>query len=251
MKYDKDIIIKDNDICVYFKYLEWDSGFFKVNSYMLDLDQSNLKASSLVKSEIESKLKDSFVSVKLDTNSDFQIVSLLQDYGFKYIDTEVTLEFKDSCLVKEKGITNNVYVTKEIANANLPYKQLGDAFSLTRFHADTNIPSDKADELWVNYLKNYNLSERKHMFTAKVKDEIAGVILVDLNNKVATLAFVSIIDGFRGLGVGTVLINKVIESFPSYTIRTGTQVKNINALNFYISNGFSKIYKTSTVLHRW
>jgi len=246
----KDIVLQDNNVCFYFKYLEWDSVFFNKSSYILDLDKSNLKKNEYIKNEISNRLKDSFVTVKMETSIEQTVVEFLQECGFVYIDTEVTLEKINNSYTKK--LTNkNIDVIKEIENKNLPYEKLGESFFLTRFHIDLHIDNVKADALWISYLENYQLSEAKHMFSASVNEKIAGIILVNIDQEVATLFFVAVIEEFRALGIGTLLINNALKYFKDYTIRTETQVKNINALNFYISNGLSKIQKTSTVLHRW
>ncbi|MCF6330700.1 MAG: GNAT family N-acetyltransferase [Sulfurimonas sp.] len=251
MSFSNDIVLRDKEICYYFKYLDWDSEFFNRPSYFLDIKKSNLLVSNLIKKEIQERLKSCFVTVKIDTCFNYEIVSFLQGCGCTYIDTEITLEYISDKSCEDKDTVNQVQVIKENKNEKLPYDELGKSFSLTRFHTDLNISNSKADILWTNYLKNYKLSEDKHMFSAKISGEFAGIILVNVDKEIATLFFVAVIEKFRGLGVGRVLINKALDYFKDYIIRTETQVKNIDALNFYISNGLSKIQKTSTVLHRW
>ncbi|MEA3314783.1 MAG: GNAT family N-acetyltransferase [Campylobacterota bacterium] len=248
MNFSKDITLKYNDICFYFKYLDWDSNFFNKPSYLLDINKSNLGISNIIQKEIEKQFNNCFLTVKIDASFDYTIISFLQVSGFTYIDTEVILEYG---IYKNKLNSNKIQIIKEIKNNNLPYDELGKSFSLTRFHTDLNIDNAKADILWINYLKNYELSDNKHMFSAKVDSEFAGIILVNINEDIATLFFVAVVEKFRGLGIGTILIQNALEYFKDYVIRTETQIKNINALNFYIGNGLNKIQKTLTVLHRW
>ena len=249
MKSSRDIIIEDNEAKYYFRFLDWDSCFFHRSSYILEMSKSNLIVSDPVKVEINEKLQDSFVTVKLDTKTDAKILKFLQECGFYYIDTEVLLQgFAKDQLFKEHGI---VKVIKKNINRALPYEELGRTFSLTRFHTDINIENTTADDLWISYLKNYSVSDSKHMFTAEVDDEVAGVILVNTSNNTATLFFVAVISRFKGSGIGTVLINKVMDYFNGYEIRTETQIKNIVALNYYIKNGLDRVQSTYTVLHRW
>lgn len=250
MSFSNDIIIKDSESLFYFKYLEWDSDFFKKESFLLDVEKSNLIPTQKIKEKIKEKFQNSFISVKLNTNLDYKITFFLQECGFYYVDTEVTLELSK---LKEQNTTKeNIKIENLTINENLPYKELGSAFSLTRFHADLNIDNSLANLLWINYIKNYKPSNNKYLFVAKINEEVAGVILVNTNDdKIANLFFVAVIDKYRGLGIGKELTSAVIIYFDKYHLTVGTQVKNINALNFYIKSGFSKIKQTSTVLHRW
>jgi len=250
MNSSNDIIIKDEKSSFYFKYLEWDSNFFNKKSFLLDIEKSNLISSINIKNEINKKLKDSFISVKLDTNLNYEIASFLQDCGFYYIDTEVVLEFSNT--IKPKlNLRDNLKIEKLNINKNLPYEELGSAFTLTRFHTDLNIDNSLADFLWINYIKNYKPSEDKYIFIAKINEEITGAILVNVNENIATLFFVVVLEKYRTLGIGKELIFNVINYFNGYVLRTETQIKNIKALNFYIKSGFNTIKNTSTVLHRW
>ena len=69
-------------------------------------------------------------------------------------------------------------------------------------------------------------------------------------NKVANISYIAVIEEYRSFGVGKKLIQKIISDFSDFEIKTGTQVKNIKALNFYIQNGFA-ISNTYSIFHRW
>ncbi len=143
-------------------------------------------------------------------------------------------------------------VTKKLPkNSTLSYKELGSTFSLSRFHLNAHISDKKADELWIRYLQNYQLSDDRHMFVAYIDDIDVGVVLVNVENYEATLFYVSVLKNFQGCGVGGALIHEILKYFDGFEIYTETQAKNIAALNFYIKNGFYNIDKTFTVLHRW
>jgi len=251
MKYSNDIILKDQESLFCFEYLKWDSRFFNKKSYILNARKSILIPSEKIRSLIDDKFSDSFVTVKLNTQVDFAVVNLLQQCGFDYIDSELTLELIDDKSSIDRGRNDGVLIEKSTSNADIPYSSLGTAFRFTRFHTDLHIANDKADKLWINYLKNYILSDSRHMFIAKIESQVAGVALVNVDNAVATLFFISVVDRYRGRGVGSALLNHIIDCFDQYTIRTETQVKNLGALNFYIANGLSKIFMSSTVMHRW
>jgi len=249
----KDLILKNKESIFYFRYLEWDSNFFNKPSYILDINKSNLIPTHKMKYKIINKLKKAFVSVKIDASVNYKVIKFLQECGFKYIDTEVELEYinKYNPVIHTK-INKNIIVEKVSTNQKLPYKKLGNSFSLTRFHTDDNINDKLADKLWVEYLKNFKSSNKKNMFIARYKKSIVGVILINIDKEtnIANLFFVAVLKEFQGLGVGQTLIQQVINKYsPKYKLTTGTQVKNINALNFYIKNGLLSIIKTRTVLH--
>lgn len=254
MHSNRDIVITSGATRIFFIYLEWDSIFFNKPSYLLDMTRSVFGSrcgDDGLAASIAERLQGGFVTAKVDTKTDYSVIKLLEDSGFYYIDTEVALEKCDKSSVPEIKNAENVSIEKLEDNEGLPYEELGEAFALTRFHTDPHIDDKLADALWINYIRNYQVSASKHMFVAKTDGEVTGAILVNIDDRIANLFFVAVRKGYRGSGIGQALIGHVSDYFSDYTLKTGTQVKNVGALNFYIKNGFSKIDQTSTVLHRW
>ena len=248
----KDIKLEADGCIFYFKYLDWDSNYFKIKSYVLDVDKSILKPSTEIMNLLNSEMQDSFITLKIDSKYNRELLNFLQTAGFRYIDTEVTLKYNKKNY-KEIIKNSSIEIKKLCKNKGLPYKELGSVYSLTRFHWDKNISKQKADLLWINYIKNYKPSPLNHIFIARYNSEVAGSILVNESSdkKRANLFFVSVVKRFSGNKIGSQLIQYVVSYFNNPEIITETQVKNIKALNFYIKNGFSLIEETKTIMHRW
>ena len=249
----KDIIIKDGDAKYHFSYLDWDSNFFTRPSYSLNTDLSHFcKSSNSIEDQIQSQFKDCFVTAKIDTSFDYEVVKKFQTAGFYYIETEIKLKYqKNQSYQKVKRSKQNIEVYKLSENRNLSYAEIGSTFQNTRFHTDLNISMEKADDLWVRYLKNYVPDDNHFLYAAKVDNKIAGVILANKDQNQISLFYVAVKANYQGMGIGTQLIHHVASQFNEYEIVTGTQAKNIQAINYYIKNNFSKIISTKTVLHRW
>jgi ribosomal protein S18 acetylase RimI-like enzyme len=245
----KDIILQDNRALYYFRFLPWDTEFFGLPSYSLDVEESNMVTTPAAASLMETQFSGTFVTAKVDTSKDYGIVLILLQSGFQYIDTEVTFECRDTLDLSTER--DNILITKLKDNKSLPYEKFGSVYSLTRFHTDPHITSEKADQLWVNYLKNYVCNDRHQIFAAIIEKEVAGVVLVDVDHSSVRLSFVGVRQRYQSQGIGSLLVQEVIRSFKGMSITVGTQIKNTMALNFYIQNGFSKIQNTKTILHRW
>lgn len=247
-----EFLLKDGDIQYVFKYLEWDTSFFNRPSYILDVPQSKLGVSPAIKLSFGKMLANSFVTVKIDSDSSRELHYFLQECGFRVVDTELTLQY-DNIEKKIPVLDNKVHYERVVYNDGLPYEALGSVFKSTRFHYDSMIPREKANLLWIEFIRNFKISETNHIFAARCRGEIAGVIVVKENASALTLklCFVSVIDEFRGIGVGSGLIRFVIGHFNGHAISTETQARNTGALNFYIRNGFSIVRCAQTVYHRW
>jgi len=200
------------------KYLKWDSEFFGIDSYLYEND--DLK-----------NLPNGFITAKIDSNN-YELVYKLQNYGFKYINTEIILEaFKDDTIP---------FYKVEILEKNLP--DIGDVFSYSRFHLDPHT-KDKADLLWREYIKNFKVTDQNKAFGIKIDNKIVGLILTKQNN----LFFVAVDKNYQNQKVGSSLLSFAKNYFGYVTV--GTQINN-PALFFYQKNGF-KIKKSKIILHRW
>jgi ribosomal protein S18 acetylase RimI-like enzyme len=234
---------------IYLKFLEWDSNFFEKPSYVLDISKSNFEPNNIAKEEFQKYFTDSFITAKIDTRLDYKYTYFLEQCGFYYVDTEVKLQ---NTLMSHPESTNDITVEEMSSNHSLPIRALGEAFNLTRFHCDPHISQTQADGVWISYLENFIPSKTKKMYVAKVDDKIAGIILATINSSETFLFFIAVLEPFRSQKVGSILINNALRQLQSNTpIYTGTQAKNLPALNFYIRNGFSRIAQTNTVLHYW
>lgn len=249
----KDVILKADGAKFYFRFLEWDTNFFKKKSYMLDTEKSILKPSARITRLLNCNFADSFLSAKIDARTHKEIFVFFQQAGFTFIDTEIILTFDrehPTLRIKKQGVK----VLRLKQNQGLPYEELGGVFTCSRFHSDTHISKAKADLLWVYYLKNYELSATHQLYAALAENnEVMGVILANLKKegRTAYLFFVAVRDKFQGRRIGSCIVEHVIRSLGDYKLVTGTQAKNIRALNFYIKNGFSRVESTKLIFHRW
>lgn len=255
MRFSKDVKLCAGGAALYFKHLEWDTEFFGRDSFILDAAKSRIKPCGEIIGLFDKTFKDRFVTIKLDSACGKGILDFMQKLGFKYIETEITLKY---CSMPARGgkrakPAGRIKILELKENKGLPYKELGSSFDKTRFHSDANIPTRKADELWIKYIKNYKITPLQRMFIARVGEKAAGTILVseDKKKKEATLFFVAVLNDFRNMGIGSRLIKYAAGKYSGVEIFTETQISNKAALNFYIRNGFSEIKNVKTILHRW
>lgn len=248
----RDIRLEADGAVYYFRFLKWDTAFFGRNCYVLDADNSRLLPSAKMRDMIAGKLKNSFVTLKIAAGSDNKLLAFLQTIGFVYIDTEITLKY-DGEKAKDLTAIPGVRMLELKKNKGLPYGELGGVFRYSRFHSDTRIPKEKANLLWIDYIKGFRPSKTKRMFIAKCHNEIAGAVLANLSGdgRSASLFFVAVLKRFQGKGIGSSLLRYAAKKFGTAELTVGTQAKNVAALNTYIKNGFSVVKETKIIFHRW
>ena len=245
--------IENNDQFIYMKRLKWDSEFFKRESFLLDIGKSNFVPDSSLITLLDSEFKNTFISVKINSSISSEYIDFIQNCNFKNVGAEITLQHDN----RKINQVDNKYSIREVSeNKNIPYASLGSIFNHTRFHSDINIDNEKADLLWIEYLRNYKPSKRRKMFLTYDDNTVIGVILVNIEPALneAALFYVAVMPSYQSKGVGKSMMNYVLNYLQKANvsvIKTETQLKNINALNYYINSGFSTINNTSSVWHRW
>ena len=243
-----------------FKFLDWDTKFFGVNSYIMGRDDVRFKrySGSLLKYILNKLPKKSFITTRISTNANQKLIELFFGLGFKYIDTALTYSInkEDSVFSFNRHFNPTVKVIKLNKNRNLPYKALGSVFNLTRFHKDTKIGIKKANQLWIEYIKNFVPNTLNHIFVARIGKKIIGALLLkereEHNKRIAEIFFFGVIKNHRNKGVGSALMHRAKEwaLHRNDTLLIGTQSKNNKTANFYVKNGFL-LRETNLVLHRW
>lgn len=252
MNCSNDLTIRTGEAVYYFKFLDWDTNFFGLNCFLFDEDKSNIIPDDGTHKLFEKHLKKTFITAKIKNSLQKEKFNFMQSLGFKYIDVEITLQFQPG-FNAGRQVYPEVVCEKLILNNGLPYNEMGSSFANTRFHSDAKISTEKANLLWIEYLKNYAPGAKNHIFAAKISGQIASVILVNEEepSDAARIFFVATEEKFQGKGTGSCLIQYTLNYLRGKRILVGTQGKNIKALNFYLKNGFTRVAENKVIMHRW
>lgn len=256
-----DLTIKYKGSRARFKYLAWDTDFFGVASYSLNFSSIALgKEMKGFISRVARSLGRSFTVAKVDAACHRRVIDFLNDLGFRFINGEIILQIVPNAFSKiyddMPALSGGIVIEKAKSVPKGAYL-LGAEFSRSRFHLDRNIPKRKADEVWIRYIKNFTLGARRHLFVAKIAKKTAGGIFIDQISEggacVSNFFSVSVRKEYQRRGIGSALVRCAID----WALRQGhivtveTQMNNIEALNFYMKNGFLKTRKAHFIFHRW
>ena len=240
------------------EWLDWDSRFLRLPCYRLRADRCLIPDGPLDAEGLRQASEDFHhfaVWAKMPPNAPAALIAAFQILGGQFIETELT--FIHDRRGAEPKIPDGVRIYKA-EDLSLPgFLDLGRAFSLTRFHIDPRIGSEPADMLWVEYLKNYELSQDRHAFVAETERRIVGAVLASAfrtGPKAANvLDIVAVSPSHARRGVGQALIQSAL----GWSLSTGrpctvaTQHRNTDAIAFYRKNGFCRLESATPVFHLW
>lgn len=227
--------------------LTWDSNFFGANTVKVSiydkLTENDLK-------EILEEVKRFEFIIFSDRSSEYYNDYLIGSYTDAYlVDSNIQLslinDLEEKIDESEKLEISNNYPYNEdillIAKNNIKY---------SKYFNDPNVNSIKGAELYMNWTKNSFHDLDKYFITYK-EETIRGFLLFSLAEEVATIELLIIDEKQHGLGIGTKLINELKHYLPrNFIINVGTQIDNMEAINFYMKNGF-KLKTNQRTYHYW
>jgi len=158
--------------------------------------------------------------------------------GFRLVDTAVTLSKPRTVSTETSGV-RFARPDDEAAVRRIAHK----GFRFSRFHADPAVSNALADTVKEAWAANYFTGGRgTHMVVAEQAGEVAGFLLLIVNDARILIDLIAVSDKHRGAGLGTAMIG-----FAETQVRgpqdviVGTQLANISSLRFYTKLGFRPV----------
>ena len=228
--------------------LPWDTKYFGVKSGKITLNE-----------EIE--LKDLEEIIKLTVSYEFITINninnqplnnfLLGKYTGSFI-VDMNIQFEMNVESRKgRSYFNSLGAYKE--NQEL-IKIAENSFNFSRFYNDPFLDRNLSNQLYSNWIKNSFNNRDKYFIIAEENQEIYGYILFSFNKANSiTIELISLDKSAQGKGIGTKLLDSLVYFAIKnhiHKIKVGTQIDNIQAINFYMKKGFSLSSKSS-IYHYW
>lgn len=226
--------------------LEWDTQYFDVNSAKVILHE---KIEEQEFNLLLEKLKEfEFVTIINRSNNPFNN-SLIGKTSSSFL-VDANMQFQKK--IKDKLESVSYRIVNYCEEINEVTKIASEAFNYSRFFNDPNLNFKAAKNIYANWVINSFGRPDKYFILAEEKG-IVGFLLFSLKENTAIIELISLSSQAQGKGVGTKLIsalNNFAYDKEISVIRVGTQVDNIQAVNFYLNKGFT-YDERSSVYHYW
>lgn len=231
--------------------LEWDTDYFEEKCGRVDLvnkiDNNDIK---LIEKFIGENTFTTITNSKENSFNNNFIGEKLNAFL-----TDVNIHLKKTVVAGNVAkYENNIKICNRRSYSQEMLDLADGVFKNSRFLNDINIPKEKAKGLYRQWVQNSFDKDEKYFITYKVKDKIVGFILFSANDdEEIVIELICVSYEHSGNGVGKKIMNR-LELYAlehGYSIiNVGTQIENINALNFYISYGY-KIDDVKYIYHLW
>lgn len=238
----------------HYKFLEWDTNYFGVTSGRVTLNETigNNEWEVISKSLKENDF-NIIDNVNNDSTNNLYISKLsgafVTDINFQFtkeVNAEVKHDTKFDITIQNKLPLNNEIL--EISK---------NSYKHSRFFNDPYLNKDKAKDVYGHWVQSSFLSKNKYFIICNIDLKIAGYILfsLDCKNSALIIELISVKEGMENRYIGKEMMIYLEEYvYNNYKdikhIKVGTQSNNINAINFYVRNGF-RVKEIRSVYHYW
>lgn len=228
--------------------LIWDENYFGVKSGKIIL-KDEMKSSDFEK--FLNILNDKEYITIVNKNNNYKNNGIIGENIKAYL-TDVNVQFEKTPSMNDTynndlAIDNNLLYNDDILNI------ASKNFKYSRFFNDSNLDEKKAKMFYFEWVKNSFNKECKYFITYKDSKTPLGFILFSVDKCIVTIELICVDKKDQNKNVGT----KLVEALENYSyinnidsIRVGTQIDNIPAMNFYQRYGF-KIFEINSVYHFW
>jgi ribosomal protein S18 acetylase RimI-like enzyme len=129
------------------------------------------------------------------------------------------------------------------------------AFEVSQFLNDPYLPKENARCIYADITKNAFGKPGRFFAVINSEEEVLGYLLFSFNHSslMATIELLAIDQKHKGNGIGQSLVRSVedyVAGIGMKTIKVGTQITNVGALNFYTSCGFKHL-ECNAIYHYW
>ena len=218
------------------KFSKWDTEILGIDYHILNSYDKRLNLAKI----LSNVTNNSLIFTRVDFNN-LSLINKLLSKGF-YI-ADILLEFKYT--VKKSKTENKINSNNiSILDSKSKYKKdciniIKNEFQIGRIHEDKHLGIKKGKKLYKEWCKNNFININT---IAYIEDDIVkGFIQFSLDKHTIRIIFIVINSKYQNQGIGSKLIKYIKEyAFDNKCneIIVGTQLNNINAINFYTKNDF-------------
>jgi ribosomal protein S18 acetylase RimI-like enzyme len=221
--------------------LTWDSNLF--NRKIGELKLVSPSESDIVDAVASARESGyDYIFCKLDHEGLWR-PGLLESYGFYLSDIGTTYELNVDSLANAVNMKKALQLN-DVRSATVddiaPLKEMsGPIFWASRFYSDPFYSEEEADLLFRTWIENAVKGDAADaVFVIEDKGFISGTVS---DQTTGMIDLIGVDEGARNSGVGTALVLRMATYFKDHNvhvIKVRTQLRNVDAMNFYGRLGF-------------
>lgn len=232
---------------IFFHDLEWDTDFFGVTSAKAILNGPiTLNEWNSLKNKFENY---QFISIENRNSVPFNAKLIGNDTSAFLADVNIQFVKK---LEHSSQYMENIIIQQSL-NEDKQITSIAN-FYFSRFTDDIELAKRGGDRVYHQWLiSSFNKPDKFFALSRDKDGEINGFLLHSYLNEVCIIELIAVSKNYAKMGVGTSLFRAVADT--AYKrgcneIKVGTQIRNMNAINFYHKVGCKQV-GCHQIYHLW
>ena len=234
------------------KELQWDREYFGVSSCRVDLNREiNQKDFMTMMQEVKDY---HFVSLNNHGNQAYNNYligsntnAFLVDTNIQFIKTVTEKQSVDDSLNLKFTVQNRQHKNEIILKISK------NAFVISKFTNDPFLKEKKGNLVYYHWVKNAFEKDDKYFLKVEFNKKIYGFILFRIEEKSTVIELIAVDKQQKGKYIGKsmlIYLENYLKQLSIVTLKVGTQLDNLDAVNFYNHCGF-KVVERTAVFHWW
>lgn len=201
-----EFVSKDNPDFGQAVLIPWDieTFGFGVADFKIDYSQDCLSKSQEIADKIKEWAKDHNVELVGTTvgAEDGLKPSFIQSLGFRYIDTTISLRYKDVQKL-QFPLSDFEVLPADKASLDGVVKICSSSFSSGRYYADIRFPKHLADKRYQDWVRRaFTAESTQELFIAKVNEEVCGFMVLEAKGREGYLHLAAVLPKWQGKHMG-------------------------------------------------
>jgi L-amino acid N-acyltransferase YncA len=199
-------VSKDNPAFGQIALIPWDieTFGFAVADYKFDFSQNLLSKSALIAEKIQLWAKNNNIELVGTTAdaADYSKISFIQSLGFRYIDTTISLRYKNVQKL-EFPLSDFEVLPADKAALEGVVEICSSSFSSGRYYADPRFPKHLADKRYQDWVtRAFSQESTQELFVTKVNDEVCGFMVLEARGTEGWLHLAAVLPKWQGKHIG-------------------------------------------------
>ncbi len=197
---------KDNPELGQIALIPWDieTFGFGVADYKFDYSQNLLLKNKQISEKIEQWAKKNAVELVGATAeaTDYSKLSFIQSLGFLYIDTTISLRYKNVQKL-EFPVPDFEVIPADQSTIDGISEICSSSFSSGRYYADIRFPKHLADKRYQDWVRRSSSQDStQEVFVTKIKEEACGFMILEARGKEGWLHLAAVLPKWQGKHMG-------------------------------------------------
>jgi ribosomal protein S18 acetylase RimI-like enzyme len=251
-----ELVSKDNPASGKIALIPWDieTFGFPVADFQIDYTPRIERQSEQIRKDIEVWARVHKVELIGITvpSEDISKLSFIQSLGFCYIDTTLSLHYKDVQKIQFPSTKVGVLPADKAA-LGVAVEICNSAFSSGRYYADIRFPKHLADKRYQDWVRRaFSAESPQQLFTAEVNGQVCAFMVLEANEKEGYLHLAAVTPQLQGQKIGLGLYASSLIYLQKQgvdLVHAKVSASNIRVLNLHTRLGAKCV--NSQILFHW